>query len=174
MHRLEMLPPDAFLPSKAPRRLREVLAWKRDTLQPLFGLAEGLELTLVQSILEIDDYAQFFAGRLVTPRDSIGVASGPPRYSFPRRGFDLWDSRYVVMGVTANGWLDEKAGFERVYPPDQVVQDAELSKRWINEKNWQLPARTTRTPTPAPWLVSTMSGSARRSGGGAIQGISSS
>jgi hypothetical protein len=138
VHRVEMLFPSAFHTRTSPERLRDAVAWKRDSLDPLFGLPLGLEHTIIQSVLEIDEYVQFFGSRLVTPRDAIGVASGPPVYMFPRRGFDLWNSRYIVMPVAVNGWLGAEAGFERIAPADRVVRDTTEAKRWIDEQNWQL------------------------------------
>jgi hypothetical protein len=151
VHRVDMLFPRGFRAATSRERLREVIAWKRDTLDPLFGLPLDIEHTLVESVFEIDDYVQFFASRLMTPRDAIGVASGPPVYSFPRRGFDLWNSRYVVMPVAANGWLGAEAGFERIEPPDAIVRDAVQAKRWIDEKNWQL--LRNKDAYPRAWLV---------------------
>jgi hypothetical protein len=147
VHRVEMLFPRGFHAGASPERLREVIAWKRNSLDPLFGLPFHLEHTLVQGVLEIDDYVQFFASRLVSPRD----ASGPPVYSFTRRGFDLWNSRYVIMPVAANGWLGAEAGFERIQPPDEIVRDAARARRWIDEKNWQLVRNT--DAYPRAWLV---------------------
>jgi hypothetical protein len=147
VHRVEMLFPRGFHAGASPERQREVIAWKRDSLDPLFGLPFHLEHTLVQGVLEIDDYAGFFASRLVSPRD----ASGPPVYSFTRRGFDLWNSRYVILPVAANGWLGAKAGFERIQPPDEIVRDAARARRWIDEKNWQLVRN--KDAYPRAWLV---------------------
>ena len=138
VHRVEMLFPKGLARRPARRWLREMIAWKRNSLEPLFGLPLGLEHTLLQGILESDDYVQFFGSILVTPRDSLGIASGPPMYAFPRRGIDLWNSRYVVMSVNANGWLGQSAGFERIAPSDEVVQDPGRAKQWIEDANWQL------------------------------------
>jgi hypothetical protein len=146
-----MLFPKGFVHGSSPRRLREVIAWKRDSLDPLFGLPQGLEHTVVQSVLELDDYVQFFGSRLVTPRDAVGVASGPPMYSFPRRGFDLWNSRYIIMPVAANGWRGAEAGFERVVPSEEIVQDAVETQRWIETQNWQL--LRNKEAFPRAWLV---------------------
>src|SRR5262249_34960308 len=60
VHKVEMLFPHGLQGGTSPQWLREVIAWKRDSLDPLFGLPLGLEHTILQSVLEIDDYAQFF------------------------------------------------------------------------------------------------------------------
>ena len=122
--------PDGFAHRESPGRLREAVGWERDTLQPLYALLQGLDYTLVQGIIESEDYALFFGSRLVTPRDASGSVTGPPVYSFPRRSFDLWNSRYFLMPVAPEGWLGEERDFERLYPPAEVAQDAERAKPW--------------------------------------------
>ena len=78
-------------------------------------------------------------------------STGPPVYGFPRRGFDLWNTRYLVMAVSSNGWLGEEAGFARLYPPPEVAADAEQTKRWIAREDWQL--LQNRLAYPRAWLV---------------------
>ena len=151
VHRMGTSYPDGFARRESPGRLREAIAWERDTLQPLYALPLGLDYTLVQGIIESDDYALFFGSRLVTPRDASGSVTGPPVYSFPRRSFDLWNSRYFVMPVAPEGWLGEERDFERLYPPAEVAQDAERAKPWIERENWQL--LRNKTAFPRAWLV---------------------
>jgi hypothetical protein len=108
-------------------------------------------LTYVPGLLESAEYAAFFGSRLATARDSQDGATGPPVYGFPRRGFDLWNTRYLVMAVSSNGWLGEEAGFERLYPPREVAADAEQTRRWIAREDWQL--LRSRLAFPRAWLV---------------------
>src|SRR5262249_53890181 len=48
VHRVEMLFPRGFHTRTSPQRLRQTVAWKRDSLDPLFGLPLGLEHTIIQ------------------------------------------------------------------------------------------------------------------------------
>ena len=151
VHHMGASYPNGFALLQSPGRLREVIAWEHNTLHPLHALPLGLEYTLVQGIIESDDYALFFGSRLITPRNAGGSATGPPVYSFPRRAFDLWNSRYFIMPVAPEGWLGEDRDFERLYPPRDVVADARRAKSWIERENWQL--LRNKTVFPRAWLV---------------------
>jgi hypothetical protein len=151
VHRMGTSYPDGFARRESPGRLREAIVWERDTLHPLHALPLGLDYTLLQGIIESDDYAQFFGTRLVTPRDASGSVTGPPVYSFPRRSFDLWNSRYFVMPIAPEGWLGKEQDFERIYPSAEVAQDAARAKQWIERENWQL--LRNKTAFPRAWLV---------------------
>jgi hypothetical protein len=149
VHRLPMRHPDRSVRWPTPRRLRTLIEWKRDSLEPLFGPALGLEQTLVQGILESDDYLRFFGARLIPP--PVGVTSGASVYAFPRHGLNLWNSRYVLMPVAANGWMGASAGYERIDPPDSVVTDPAQAQRWVEQENWQL--LRNKEAFPRAWLV---------------------
>src|SRR5262249_53430546 len=57
VHRMGASYPEGFAHRGSPQRLREAVAWERDTLHPLYALPLNLDYTLVQGILESDDYA---------------------------------------------------------------------------------------------------------------------
>ena len=49
---------------------------------------------------------------------------------FPRRSFDMWNSRYFVLPIWPNGWRDEFRGYaafldqtEQIYPNPAEFQD---------------------------------------------------
>jgi hypothetical protein len=151
VHRMGTSYPEGFAREESPQRLRRATAWERDTLHPLYALPLKLDYTLVQGVIESDDYAQFFGSRLITPRDASGSATAAPVYSLPRRGFDLWNSRYFLMPVAANGWLGEERDFERIYPRAEVVADARRAREWIERENWQL--LRNKTVFPRAWPV---------------------
>jgi hypothetical protein len=150
-HRMDMAFPPEKLRNSSSRRLHAVTAWQRDTLAPHYGLPLGIELTYVPGLLESAEYAAFFGSRLATARDAQAGIAGPPVYGFPRRGFDLWNTRYLVMAVSSNGWLGEEAGFVRLYPPPAVAADAQQTRRWIAREDWQL--LQSRLAYPRAWLV---------------------
>ena len=150
-HRMEMAFPAETLRGPPAGKLRAVAAWERNTLAPVYGLPLGFDYTYVQGLLESDSYAAFFGSRVVVPRDSAGTAAGPPVYSFPRRGFDLWNTRYLMMDVSSNGWIGAEAGFERLYPPPEIAADPGQSTRWIAGQNWQLLRNL--IALPRAWLV---------------------
>jgi hypothetical protein len=151
VHRMATSYPGGFAHQGSRQRLHDMIVWERNTLHPLNALPLGLEYTLIQGIIENDDYGLFFGSRLVTPRDSSGAVTGPPIYSFPRRSFDLWNSRYFLMPVAPQGWQGKEGDFERLYPPAEIVEDPIQSKHWIEHENWQLLRNT--TAFPRAWLV---------------------
>jgi hypothetical protein len=151
VHRMGTSYPEGFAHRESPQRLREAVAWERDTLHPLYALPVNRDYTLVQGILESDDYARFFGSRLVTRRDSTGSPTDRPVYSLPRQAFNLWGSRYFIMPVTTNGWLGPEGNFERLFPPVEVVADARRAEAWLERENWQLLRNT--SAFPRAWLV---------------------
>ena len=151
VHRMGMVAPGGRARDTTKERLRAAIAWERDTLDPLLGLPLGLEYTLCPSVLDRDNYALFFGGGAAAPASPRGVASGPYLYRIPRSGYSLWNSRYVIMPVSSNGWIGINGGLERLYPPSEVVADAEQARRWIAEQDWQLLCN--RNAHPRAWLV---------------------
>jgi hypothetical protein len=150
VHRMEMVAPRAD-PSLGPRdRLRAQFAWQRDTLEPLLGLRWGVEATLLQGALDSADYIAFFSSRAAAP---AGAAGSSYVYTVPRRGFSLWNSRYLIMPVSTNGWIrtGRDVGLERLYPEATVVADPAATRRWIARQDWQL-LRNTEAFRRA-WLV---------------------
>jgi hypothetical protein len=152
VHRMEMNAPQIG-PGKTPReRLRAALAWQRDTLEPLTGLPL-VGYTLLQGVLDRADYIAFFGSRVAVPAGAPGAAPSSYVYAVSRRGFSLWNSRYVIMPVSSSGWIPtgERVGLERLYPPAKVVADAAATERWIARENWQLLRNL--EAFPRAWLV---------------------
>ena len=61
-------------------RVNDFVAWERETIQPKYGITEGVEYTHTIGVAELYDYEWFFGGFPFTVRDqtarSLGVASG--------------------------------------------------------------------------------------------------
>jgi hypothetical protein len=55
------------------------------------------------------------------------------------------------MPVSTNGWIGGNGSLERLYPPSDVVADAEQASRWIAREDWQLTRN--RDAHPRAWLV---------------------
>jgi hypothetical protein len=165
VHRLPNWTPHAWIGAGSPQRLREVLAWQRDTSQPLTALPAHLNYTMTMGALELYDYLWFFRP-LMLPVDAGNSAllQKPPGERFlyaPRRGFDLWGTRYYVLPVRSNGWTDENRAYaaflndtERIYPDvSQFDGDAKRDKveRYGEEQDWQL--FRSKTAYPRAWVV---------------------
>jgi hypothetical protein len=148
-----MVAPAGRFRGTARERLRAAFAWQRDTLDSLFGLPLDLQYTICAGVPDRDDYVLFFGSGMAAPAGAGpgGGASGPYLYSVPRSGYSLWNARYVIMRVSSNGWIGGNGNLERLYPPSEVVADAEQARRWIAQEDWQLTRN--RGALPRAWLV---------------------
>jgi hypothetical protein len=149
--RMGMAAPGGWSRSTAKERLRAAFAWQRDTLDSLSGLPLDLQYTLRQGEMHRDTYELFFRGGMAAPAGQRSVASVPYVYGEPLSGYSLWNSRYVIMPVSSNGWIGVNGGLERLYPPSEVVGDVEQARRWIAQEDWQLTRN--RRAHPRAWLV---------------------
>jgi hypothetical protein len=149
VHRMEMAAPPATGGPLARRRLHAAVAWQRDTLEPLYGLPDGVQFTLFQGFLDNEDYVRFFDSESVA--DSPGSTS--TTYRLSSRGMSLWNARYVILPVSTGGWFggDARQRLERIHPPDSVARGAATTERWIAAQDWQL----LRNPGayPRAWLA---------------------
>jgi hypothetical protein len=149
IHRVEQWHPDEFSGRRSPHRLSELVAWERDTLDRLHAEPFRLPYTVIRGVIDIGDYLDFFEARATRGRDDRGIER--PIYTFPRGGYDLWNTRYFVMPVGLNGWLGPERGLTRIAPPDEVVRDPERARSWIDREGWQL-LRNDRA-LPRCWVV---------------------
>jgi hypothetical protein len=149
IHRVEQWHPDAFSRQRSPNRLSELTRWELDTLDRLHAEPFALEYTVIRGVIDIEDYLEFFEARATRGRDDRGIER--PIYSFPRGGYDLWNTRYFIMPVGLNGWMGPERGFTRIAPTDEIVRDSERARAWIERQGWQL-LRNDRA-LPRCWVV---------------------
>src|SRR5581483_8578098 len=135
VQRVEQWHPSDFIRRSSRERLREVVHWEHDTLDRLHGLPFGLEFVAIRGLIDLEDYNDFFEMHVSSGRDSVGVER--PIFTHPRRGYDLWNARYFLMPVDANGWLGADRRFTRIAPSDEVVENPQRSTRWVTEVGWQ-------------------------------------
>jgi hypothetical protein len=167
VHRMPQWYPFAWLHRRSPARLSEIVAWERDTLQPLFALPEHVSYTMTKGALELYDYLWFFRPRPVPVGDPnraerLGLSSPvSPVLYFPRRGFDLWTTRYYIVPVRAEGWMDENRAYasfledaEIVYPNLKQFEGPGGARRmeaWREEQDFQI--LRSKTAYPRAWVV---------------------
>ena len=109
-------------------RAVDFVVWEHDTLLPKYGINLGVEYTHTFGVGQIYDYEWFFGSsprivrNLVMAR-ALGVDLGKEIVYFPRRSFDIWNTRYFVIPFDARGWRDPLRGYasflfeaERIYP----------------------------------------------------------
>jgi hypothetical protein len=125
-------------------------------------------------VAELYDYEWFFGGFPYAVRGemarSLGIESGKRVVYFPRRGFDMWNTRYFILPEFPNGWADEFRGYaaflhetEPIYPkaePTPARRD-EIRKR-IETEDFQV--RRNRLQYPRAWVVHAARGLPRMEG----------
>ncbi len=152
VHRMASWNPARWYSSSSTERIRDFVTWERGTIQPKYGITEGLEYAHTLGVAELFDYEWFFSGFPYTIRErqaqdlGAGAKAGHQVVYFPRRGVDLWNSRYFVLPVYPNGWMDEDRGYaaflentDLVYP--SLIQERgreKEQKEWIETKDYQI------------------------------------
>ena len=128
IHRMPLWAPILWRREAGDDRVRDFVAWEHDTIQPKYGIMHGIQYTMTLGVAEIYDYEWFFGGFLrrvdAAMARRLNVEPGRRVVVYPRRSFDLWNSRYFVLPTLPNGWTDEARGYasfladsEPVYPP---------------------------------------------------------
>jgi Bacterial membrane protein YfhO len=165
VHRMALWYPPLWDHVASDARIIEFDRWERDTIRPKFGLLHGIEYTLSSGVAEIDDYAEFFGGFRrsadAATAGRLGLAPGQPLIVFPRRSFDMWNTRYFVLPANPNGWNDETRAYaafvtdaDRIFPPPAAFEGPggpELRKRWVECNDFQV--FRSRTAHPRSWVV---------------------
>ena len=158
--------PIAWQNAVSPNRVEEFVTWERDTLQPKYGINFDVEYTHTLGVAELYDYEWYFGGFYRTIRDKsmadrFGVELGSSVVYFPRRAYDMWNTRYFVLPYHPNGWRDEARGYasflyqsERVDPKPQRFQGktgAAPLKDWIENHDFQV--QRNLQEHPRAWVV---------------------
>ena len=148
-------------------RAVDFVVWEHDTLLPKYGINLGVEYTHTFGVGEIYDYEWFFGGSPRIVRNpvmakALGVDLGKEIVYFPRRSFDIWNTRYFVVPFDSRGWRDPHA-WVRLIPvrgranlsparrrgcgPDA----AEARKNWVINQDFQILRNLNEFPRA--WVV---------------------
>jgi hypothetical protein len=157
IHRLPMWVPSRWLQESSGERVREFVAWERATIQPKYAIPNRSEYTITQGTAELFDYEFFFAAFYGnTPREvavKLGLKPDEKIVYFPRRGFDLWNTRYFVLPFIPSN--EESRGIAaflpnatRIHPPKQTAKEAE---EWARNEDWQI--LKNEAAYPRAWVV---------------------
>jgi len=168
VHRLSQWDPVGWYESASPDRWRALVEWRRKTLEAKYGLPYGLEYTLAEGTTELDEYRWFFhptAGTM-TPELApvLNAAAGTTLVYFPRRGFDLWNSRYFILPFYPR-WSEPRRGIAAFLSDIELVapvagdgtstgageKDRERWNDWVKREDWQV--LRNRTAFPRAWVV---------------------
>jgi hypothetical protein len=84
-----------------PREYEQITRWERDSLRPNYGLPLGVCSTFYFDTIEPLDYGLFFLPWALRPdEDAVrahDLKPGKTVWYHPRRGFDLWNTRYFIV-----------------------------------------------------------------------------
>lgn len=111
--------PERWAETAAGRRFEEITRWERDTLRPNYGLPLNVETTFYFDTIEPMDYGLFFLPWAIKPDQATvlthNLKPGQKVWYYPRRGFDLWNTRYfIVPGRLV--WDSQVRGYASVIP----------------------------------------------------------
>ncbi len=164
IHRMTGSYPPRFLTAKSTDRFVELITWGRQTLHPLFALPLNLQYCATSGTLELDDHAALFNPQLMTMPGEIarvlGEQAGQPVLYFPRRSFDLWGARYLLLPAVSD-WASPVRGYasfldktDLIYPEPEVLFETrgrDGQEPWRIGQDWQL--RRNRAAFPRAWVV---------------------
>jgi hypothetical protein len=152
VHRMPIWDPYVWREEASPDRVADFVRWERKTIQPKYGVPYGVQYTWTMGVAELYDYDWFFGGfrRTVDAATAkrFQATAGQQFVVYPRRAFDLWNTRYFVIPTHPNGWNDEHRGFssflddsEVVYPPQDQFRGPggeERRRDWIVKEDFQI------------------------------------
>ncbi len=136
IHRLPLWSPTTWRLKGSEDRIADFVQWERDTLQPKYAIPFGYQYTNTEGTAELYDIMFFFAPFRLALSDQNAELLGTPRGSkaviHPRRGFDLWNTRYFILPGTVlppDAWNDERRGYASflpdttpIYPTSEQLQ----------------------------------------------------
>ncbi len=164
VHRMPLWNPTIWFSEKSPDRVKDFVEWERTTIQPKYGLPYNIHYTWTLGVAELWDFDWFFGG---FPRQiDAGTAkmlSAQPNQKviyYPRRSFDLWNTRYFIVPAFPNGWNDEDRGFaaflpnsELIYPPPSFFnpRDEKKEREWMEQEDFRI--YRNKAALPRAWVV---------------------
>lgn len=165
IHRMALWNPLSWNQNMSNNRVAEYTRWERDTLQPKYGLTEGVEYTQTIGVTELYDYEWFFGPftRKARPEvaEAFQIPVGTEIVYYPRRAFDMWNSRYFITPQFPNHWTDGARGFasfltdvDRIHPAPNEFNGPggeERIKKWVETKDYQIFRNL--AAYPRAWIV---------------------
>jgi hypothetical protein len=166
VHRMPVWNPLGWNSKRSDDRVLDFVTWEHDTIQPKYGINDGIEFTHTTGVAELYDYEWFFNGfpRTVRNREiakKLNVDVGASVIYFPRRAVDMWNTRYLVLPSYPAGWTNEHRGYaaylpesEVVYPEPGMSQGPDGEKRyreWIDTSDFQI--LKNQNAYPRAWVV---------------------
>jgi hypothetical protein len=153
IHRMPIWNPLSWHLVASNSRAADYTKWERDTIQPKYGITEGVEYTQTMGVTELYDYEWFFAPFERKARAQIAqllsVPIDTPIAYFPRRAFDMWNTRYFIVPQFPNRWTDAGRGYasfltgniDRIFPAPTAFngeEGKEKLREWIDTMDYQI------------------------------------
>ena len=125
IHRMPIWNPMGWFTTPSKDRIYEIVTWEHDTIQPKYGINLGVEYTHTLGVAELYDYEWYFNGFPWTIHDeqvakALGVELEKEVVYFPRRAYDMWNTRYLILPYWHGGWHDENRGYRLVHVRDRA------------------------------------------------------
>lgn len=163
VHRMSLWEPAAWLTTHSKDRVADFVRWERKTIQPKYAIPLGTSYTVTEGTAELYDlwffFAPFWGNGTPELRQALKLPDDGKILYFPRRGFDLWNSRYFVLPTVPSN--DERRsilsflpGSTPIYPTPETFDGPggkERRERWTQNEDWQV-LRNTRA-MPRAWIV---------------------
>lgn len=166
IHRTSSWVPIGWTTTPSAGRLRELVDWEIDTLQPGFGWLHGLSYVYWDE----GQIGRRELQRLLRPElrhvgdvlaAEMGIEPGRRIVHHARGVLDLWGARYFIIPYYSGDWTGEHrgtAGFiegtDLIYPsPDSVLgpEHFEERRRWLLGRDYLV--RRNRSAFPRCWVV---------------------
>ncbi len=164
VHRMPAWQPAGWLQRDTESRgVTDLVRWERATLQPKYGLPLGVSYTRTEGTAELYDFEFFFAPfrRRLAPElgRSLGLKPDEPLVYYPRRGFDLWATRYFILpsvpdNVEQRGIASFLPATTPIFPgPESFAGPGgpDARYRWSLAEDWQLVRN--EAALPRSWIV---------------------
>jgi Bacterial membrane protein YfhO len=167
VHRMPIWSPMGWATAVSKDRNFEIVSWEHNTIQPKYGITEGVEYTHTMGVAELYDYDWYFNGfpwKIHNPEvaRSLGVDLEKEVVYFPRRAYDMWNTRYFILPYWHGGWRDENRGFasfmfetKRIYPDADEFNKSkggkEAEKSWIESNDFRVLRNLAEFPRA--WVV---------------------
>ncbi|SIN73847.1 membrane protein YfhO [Singulisphaera sp. GP187] len=147
-----------------PREFNTITRWERDTLRPNFNLPLRVQSTFYHDTIEPMDFGIFFLPwRLRPDQESArthGLKPSEQVWYYPRRGFDLWNTRYFIVpgrliwDNSSRGYASMIPNSTYLYPPPgsfNGLDGPERRKQWGATEDYRI--LRNEAAFPRAWIV---------------------
>ncbi len=156
--------PSGWAGTETPRDFESITRWERNSLRPNYQLPLGIASTFYLDTIEPLDYGLFFLPWALLPDAEIARANdlkpGQKVWYYPRRGFDLWNTRYFIVPARLV-WSNPVRGYASIvprstflYPPPGAFDGPDGPERRAHwEKTEDFRILRNEAAFPRAWIV---------------------